>query len=110
MSDERLTGGEDLREPHPSMYEMEREDFVALVRYHGANEVIDAVLAVAVEVYGDAATAVERCHKTFLLRAEAMSERPDPEPCCPLAERCHREGYCVTAEVNDLMGEGGSHA
>ena len=64
------------RDPHPSMYDMEHEDFVALVRYHGANEVIDAVLAVATEVYGDVDTAVERCHATFLLRASALRQPP----------------------------------
>lgn len=64
------------REPHPAMYDMERDDFLAMVRYHGANEVLDAVLAVAVEVYGNTATAVERCHTTFLLRAEHLLVPP----------------------------------
>lgn len=67
-------------EPHPAMYDMTTEDFVAMVRFHGANEVIDAVLAVAVEIYGDVPTAVEKCHRTFLFRAEALTSPPGQAP------------------------------
>lgn len=52
------------------------DDLLAYVRFHGANDVIDAVLTVAVEVYGDVETALPKVHETLLRRASAMSTSP----------------------------------
>lgn len=49
----------------------ETDDLAAIVRYHGANEAIDALLVVAAEAYGKDA-ALENVHRLMLLRAERL--------------------------------------
>ena len=44
-------------------------DLSEVVRYHGAFDVLDAVLAVAEELYGDKEKAVAKTHAVLLTRA-----------------------------------------
>ena len=61
----------DVHEPHPAVYELTEDDLPALVRYQGANAVLDAVLTVAAEVYGD--EAVPKVHELLLRRATTVT-------------------------------------
>lgn len=51
------------------------DDLPAIVRFHGANEVIDALMDVAVEAYGPE-VAVEKVHALVLQRAIARAYPP----------------------------------
>jgi hypothetical protein len=55
----------------PDLYDLSDEQLAEVVRFNGANAVIDALLTVAVEAY--AADAVPKVHELVLRRA-ARSE------------------------------------
>ncbi|KAB2808329.1 hypothetical protein F9L07_22705 [Pimelobacter simplex] len=56
----------------------ETDDLQAIVRYHGANDVLDALLAVAGECYGND-NAVENLHRLMLHRAQVFTEEGDDD-------------------------------
>lgn len=49
------------------------DDLAAYVRFHGANAVIDALLTVAAEAYGNCEGAVSKVHELLDLRAARVT-------------------------------------
>lgn len=64
----------DAEETNPAVYDLTDTDLAAVVRYHGANAVIDAVLFVAGEAYEE--EAVSKVHELLLRRARATCPIP----------------------------------